>query len=54
MPATRRDIHLSNEYSARDARRRIAYTHPHMRIVKVRRVDPMTPTRGYIVTVEAR
>lgn len=49
---SRRDMTVPAARSVRDARRHVNYTHPWLRIVRVRRVDPMTPARGYIVTVD--
>jgi hypothetical protein len=47
-----RDIHIAEARSVRDARRIVNYRYPAEHIARVRRVDPMTPTRGYIVTTD--
>jgi hypothetical protein len=49
----RREIHFSDERTARSAMRRAEYVHRGYRAVKARRVDPMTADRGYVVTIVA-
>ena len=50
----RKEVHYSDERTARAAMRRAEYVYAGYRAVKARRVDPMTADRGYIVTLVAR
>jgi len=49
----RKEVHYSDERTARSAKRRAEYVYKGWRAVKARRVDPMTAERGYIVTIVA-
>lgn len=47
----RKEIRQDADTTAAAARRRTEYQHPGWRVVATRRVDPMTPKRGFIVTI---
>jgi hypothetical protein len=47
-----RDRHIAEARSTREARRIVNGRHPGEHIVSVRRVDPMTSARGFIVTTD--